>query len=161
MKVKESVNGDDTWPRFRIFSKSGLKCITSLGLLIAAWFLLTACRQERGPTVRIIVPDGFKGPIKIAETRRGTDINVEKGEYVYRIPTNGVLTVRNAAGFAQPHYEEAYWASGTSLPIYPLDAAENVATNAVLYFIGRSQSGLRFFLGTHKEMMEYIKAPPG
>jgi hypothetical protein len=139
-----------TWIRNIISCKRNLVCFLPGTVLV----LLISCSQPRGPSVRIIVPDGFKGLIKIVEDRAGVEVDLESGEYVYRIPTNGVLKVKEASGFADWHYREANYASGKPLPVYPGAPKGKVG----LFMLGTHSSGKHFlFVGTEQEKAEAMQ----
>jgi hypothetical protein len=116
--------------------------------------LLMSCSERRGPSVQIIVPEGFKGLIKIEKDQAGQEIELKDGQYVYRIPTNGVLKVKLARGFAEWHYTVACHTNGRELPVYPERGIGGIS----LFEIGSSSSGKEFlFVGTEQEKEEAMK----
>ncbi len=50
---------------------------------------------------------------------------MEGDEFVYRIPTNGVLPVKQAVGFDQRHQQHASFANGLPLPIFSTDTPDD------------------------------------
>jgi hypothetical protein len=117
-------------------------------VLLIAVLLCLSCTQKRGASVHIVVPDGFKGLVKIVKDQTGMEIELEHGEYIYRIPTNGMLKVKEPRGLSQWHYTEASYSSGKPLPVRP----ENSSGDIALFGVGSDSLGRTFFfVGTDEE----------
>lgn len=124
--------------------------LSLVGILLG----VASCTARRGPTVHLIVPDGFTGLIQILEDPSGEAASLEEGEYVYRIPIDGILKVRIILGFERWHYTVATFASGKRLPVYP----ENQPQDVALFEIGSSSSGKTFlFVGTEQQKERTMK----
>ena len=121
-----------------------LGCVFLAGIL----FGFSSCTARRGPTVRLIIPDGLTGLIQIVRDPSGAMVGLENGEYVYRIPRGGVLKVKDTLGFERWHYTKANFVSGQHLPLYPANQPQDVA----LFEVGSSSSGKKFlFVGTEQQ----------
>ncbi len=140
--------------------RHSLPCLAGSICLIFC-FLLVSCAERSGPAVRFVVPDGFRGPVQILETGGGRSIVLEGSEYVYRIPSNGILQVAKAVGFAEWHAEHASFSSGEPLRVGQTSDPEEFAGEVVFYSLGSTHTRFRFFVGTHSEMVKYVRnAPP-
>src|SRR5436190_23405931 len=130
-------------------------------LSLVTSLVLVSCVEKSGPAVRIIVPIEFRGLIRIVEEKAGGTVPIESEEFVYRIPTNGVLSVKEAVGFAQWHQQYADFSSGLPLMILSTDAPDDGSEKVALYSFGRSQKQIRFFVGTKAELVQFLKSPAG
>jgi len=130
-------------------------------LILQVCVALTGCVEKSGSPVRIVVPGEFRGLVRIVEDKSGVEVPFENGELIFRIPTNGVLTVKETVGFGEWHQEQANFSNGEPLPILPRTAPEPGPGKAALYGLGRSQKQLRFFVGTQGQMIDFLKSPSG
>lgn len=135
---------------------------SSLCLLIAIVYCWqSGCYEKRGRPIRVVIPNGLRGLVRIVEDRSGGDVPIENGEFVYAIPTNGVLLVKNATGFGEWHLDRAVYKSGEPLQMLSSDMYPSPPEAVAFYEVGRSYKELRFFLGTHDEMNQFLKSPEG
>jgi hypothetical protein len=120
--------------------------------------VLSGCIGKTGPPVQIIVPKNLSGLIRIVEDKSGMIVPFEKGEFVYRIPTNGVLVVVEAEGFAEFHKERASFSDGVPLQLRSTDSADGLPGEVAIYSLGRTSRELAFFVGTRQEMIAFLKS---
>lgn len=139
-------------------------CVKALAwgvLVLALLFCFLVCqeRQNFGPNVRIIVPNGFRGWIFFIEDRDALPVPLENGEYVIRVPMCGSLRVHDLDFETKWHTNYAQFESGTA--ISELDPApDEVATRGGAMQVDTSPEGkprtmIIQFIGTEAE---YLKA---
>jgi hypothetical protein len=131
--------------------------ISGRQFVIALSLALVGCAEPSGPPVRFEVPSGFRGAVQIVEARGGENVLRANGEYVYHIPTNGVLHVARALGLRAWHVERAFFSSGQQLPVEQTSEPERLPGEVVFYSLGTTQSRFMFFVGTHSEMLTHVK----
>jgi len=112
--------------------------------------------ERTGLPVRFVVPDGFRGRIEIIEAKDAEEVGLDRGEYLYRIPEGGILRVRKAVGFGHWHKTYAFFSSGRELSVGFTTDPEGVPGEIAFYEL----TGSRFFVGTRKEMRQYVTNPP-
>ncbi len=125
-----------------------------LRLSAAGMLVLLGCHEKEAPPIKILLTAQFRGPVHIIEAKDGSQIALEKGEYVYRIPSDGTLRVKKALGFPDWHKIFAF-RSGVQLPVRMTTDPERPGDQLVVYETG----GLNFFVGTRQEMLEFMKRP--
>lgn len=83
--------------------------VTILGLIL--WALSLSIRyaghfSNSGEPVRIIIPSGYEGEFSIVkDSVEGQDLTFERGEWVFRIPPEGILRVKDHHPFVVWHEE--------------------------------------------------------
>src|SRR5947199_3717868 len=85
-------------------------------LVLVCAFWGPACSRSSGRPVRLVIPDELTGLIKIVPDKKAPPINLKGGEWVYRVPTNGILRVRKDSGHEDWHLLRANFASGAEIP---------------------------------------------
>ena len=109
--------------------------------------------MPRGSTVRIIVPDGFRGVIKIIVDSQGAEIMQVDDTYIYKIPEHGSLHVKMIVGFDSPHHVEVSDVNGQ-----PIEAAQPGPVGGIaLFYLGRTRSKLLLFIGTQAERDSFMQ----
>ncbi|MFL5245068.1 MAG: hypothetical protein ACJ8FY_23445 [Gemmataceae bacterium] len=103
---------NDSWLSQRI----GWIALVCMILVVGGTFCLTWYANRSGPDVVIIVPNGFRGPLKLSlDPKNGTEIPMEGSRFIVRIPASGHLVIKNADPFTQWHSETAMFENGESL----------------------------------------------
>jgi hypothetical protein len=75
-------------------------------------FLVTGCNRS-GKSIHIILPNGFGGEFQIVkDSQRGQDLVEENGSWVFRIPRDGKLYVKQDWPFYQGHTETVQYENG-------------------------------------------------
>ncbi len=121
--------------------------------------LLANCAPTEGPPVRFVVPDGYLGPFEILQEKGAGEVILEHGEFVYRVPTNGMLKVAQVVGFTEWHKADAFFASGTPIPVKLTSEREQVPAELALYELWNTRTRYKFFVGSQAEMAAYVKEP--
>jgi hypothetical protein len=76
-------------------------------------FLVTAYMNRSGHPIRIVLPDGYQGHVSIIRNPvLGQDVPFENGRWVFRIPANGILRMKDDSAFFQWHTLEMFEVSG-------------------------------------------------
>lgn len=120
----------------------GRPLITVLGVLCIGCGI-----AESGPPHKYIVPDGYRGFFRIeVDAEKGEGPELVDGEYVFRIPASGVLTIADRSPFEQWHASSAAYASGTPLPTEYEAAPEEVALYSFL-----TSNSYDFLVGTEDD----------
>ena len=84
--------------------------------LVLMLFLYGFAMREGAP-VHFVVPNGFKGPIRLPlDPIAGKDIAPTNGQFVYVIPANGILAVKSFEPFQRWHKQSASYVDGTAIP---------------------------------------------
>jgi hypothetical protein len=128
--------------------------------VIVACLTLMGCERQKAPTVTFIIPDEFHGPFKVMEQKTNGAICLENGQYVYRIPTDGVVYVNRALGFREWHLAQAYFSNGKRIPVRFPDDRDVIVSNTVLYEIANTSNEFFFFIGSCEELLLYLKSQP-
>ena len=144
--------------------KQRSRAATRLSLIVALIVStgpIAGCNRSGYP-IHFVVPNGYRGPlICLIDRRRGMDVPLADGQYTYRFPENGRLTIKDDAPFRGWHGMTVTYASGT---LIPMDHEEGLPPDAVLFHgggSGRKDGGQEYlfdFVGTRAEMMEYYRA---
>ncbi len=70
----------------------------------------------------IVIPDGFKGEVKIVEDAAAPPFTHDAaGKVLFRVPDSGVLRVPSFGPFEMAHRWSAEFESGQPIPCYPDD----------------------------------------
>ena len=101
------------------------------------------------PTLIFILPDGFKGLVRISEDKNnGLDLRVKNGEYTVEIPQSGNLVVRSFKPFNHWHKEKARYKSGETI----LDQTSTSATMNLFFDLPYVEShGIYYLVGTKED----------
>lgn len=79
------------------------------------------------PDVHFILSDGYIGSFRVVlDEERGVDTKLEKGRYVYVIPSSGELRVKTFDPFLGCHKENAAYQSGQNIPDADSSTADDV-----------------------------------
>jgi hypothetical protein len=116
---------------------------------------LIAYANRSRPPVLIVVPDGYRGPVRlIIDPKNGVDMPLENGVYTYCIPNNGRLVIRDADPFRHWHTERARYANGKSLPspLSPETVGLRSLSSGSTTQGGVTESYIRFFVGTAEDV---------
>lgn len=126
-------------------------------------FGLIAYHNRSGYPIVLVVPDGYRGPVRlIIDRRQGVEVPLVDGKYTYRIPETGTLVIKDDSPFRQWHSMTAVYSSGKPIPI---DHEDNLPADAVsLHSLGsgvRTQGGkqeeyIEDFVGTKAELRKYV-----
>jgi hypothetical protein len=129
--------------------------------------MLSGCGGEpSGLPIKFIFPQGFRGGvILVIDNNRGVTVPVTNGYCEYIIPPSGKMLINESAAspFLKWHRTIAQFADGTMLPIgdeqRPLPG-DPVAFYEGTYYSGEragtKETGLRSFVGTHKEYIKFL-----
>jgi hypothetical protein len=90
-----------------------------------AAFLLFVCGSfsaceflDHGPPIHFILPDGFRGEIRIEEgVADSVDPVFERGHYTIRVPSTGLVRIKSKEVFSPWHKERAFSSRGRELPV--------------------------------------------
>jgi hypothetical protein len=136
-------------------------------LAVGGTFGITAYLDLPRPPVLIIVPNGFRGPIKLViDPKSGDHIPLVDGQYTVRIPKSGLLIIKSADPVTQWHSERAMFANGDSLP---RDYDRTFPPETIrMYFLGSRffrdgdfiQESIDYFVGNEFDFRLYQKTAP-
>jgi hypothetical protein len=139
----------------------------------ASWvlgFVLFAGCSDSGPSVEIVVPKGFTGPVWIMLDPDGQDIPLVNGRYQVVFPADGVLRARSFRPFERWHQSSARYDDGTPLPeasggtpAEPDAVAVRGGGSVVTRRDGKEIRWMPYFVGTAKQYSERpaMDFPPG
>jgi hypothetical protein len=127
--------------------------------LLFALFLVVGCREKAGsPTVRFVIPEGFKGVVEISRDPTGVDLVLENNKVSVVVPSDGRLSVKSVKLIEDAHALAAVYASGRalSLELGPSGTAGVVALHfpakrsaskpdTFLYFVGTGEGAETFY----------------
>lgn len=92
-------------------------------LLVLSAFLLYGLdcydHASSGRPVSYVVPDGFRGRIRLISDPAAPPVPLVHGVYVVTVPPSGYLHVRDLGFTTRWHYESARYRSGTRIPTDP------------------------------------------
>lgn len=134
-----------------------LRQIYMLFALVAGVMLIVGCgRVERDYHVRIVVPDGYVGLVKIIFRKDGIHVPVKEGERQFIVPESGVLVVNGPNPFVRLGTASAEFSSGGGIPSANQLLAEGKEVNAsatLLRLIGNTNDAGEFWavVGSQKE----------
>src|SRR5206468_1761434 len=106
---------------------------------VAVPFGMIAYHNRPGYPVILVIPNGYRGPVKLVVDRReGVDIPATEGAYRFIVPPGGTLPIKDAGPFHQWHTLTAVFANGGRIPHqYESNRHPEAAT---LYSLGSSTS---------------------
>jgi hypothetical protein len=129
-------------------------------LIILLVPFLTSC-QFRYPVVRLVIPNGYRGVIRVMENPNSPSVVAPDERAVYAVPKDGVLVVDSFRAFEREHIAVVEYADGLRIPFsYEANVRSNAdAANANRVFVhdlGTTYSNgeipeLRFYIGTSAE----------
>jgi len=132
-----------------------LASLAALGLLLA---MGTANSTHRSS--RFLIPDGYTGWIRIEfEVQGAPPLPMDAGQYVLRIPSDGILRTSSAEqyGFAKDHYY--YYSTQGARPLP--DSGPAVLIWGKINGEESGASGTRkyeeFFVGTEQQFRDQVK----
>jgi hypothetical protein len=131
-------------------------------ITIGVPFGMIACDSRSGYPIVMVVPEGYKGPVKLVlDRKRGVDVPLEDGKYTYHVPRSGTLLIKDDSPFLRWHSTTAMYANGKSIPIdfegtLPPDAVSySIGGYAVTTRGGKEEHYMEGFVGTKNELREY------
>lgn len=112
-KVPESPHGGSAVTKW---------VIATLVMLAGGVCLFQAMRgPSSGRPIKIVLPDAYAGPFSIVkDRRRGAELASENGVWVFEIPADGVLVVKDDAPFYQWHAQWVVDRSGRDIQVREL-----------------------------------------
>lgn len=117
-----------------------------------------ATRRNSDQGVLFVIPDGFRGVIKIQESPNAPQIAVVNKEYVYRVPSNGALLVPTTASLEHLSDVRATFANGTALPVRQTPLAEPYDDDLALHVVTIDSDGTLYLLiGSERELERLYK----
>ena len=79
---------------------------------------------------------------------------------MYAVPTNGSLVVASLEPFRVWHQIDAFVSPpGIPLPVRQTNEPETASEEIALYELASPGREIRFFVGTHAEMLAYVRKP--
>jgi hypothetical protein len=154
----------DSWLSQRV----GWFALGSMILVVGGTFGITAYLDRSGPPVVIIVPNGFRGPIKLSvDSKNGAEIPLADGRYTVRIPASGHLVIKSADPFTQWHSETAMFENGESLSKdhenrLPPEKVRLIDLGSRLSRSGHSNDeSLNYFVGNEFDFRLFKQGKPG
>ncbi|HET6575831.1 MAG TPA: hypothetical protein VFG68_19675 [Fimbriiglobus sp.] len=92
-------------------------------LLIAGFVGLAGCGSKSGPpapnmpTVEIVVPKGFTGPVWVIQDASAPDLLTADKSCQVKVPAGGVVKTRSIQTLENQHHLTAKFEDGTPLPL--------------------------------------------
>jgi hypothetical protein len=84
-------------------------------------FLLAAYANRSGSPIKFVLAPGYQGEFAIVKDRtNGTDLQFENGMWVFRIPPDGRLLVKDDYPFSIWHQESYVYSNGSAARVEPL-----------------------------------------
>lgn len=141
---------------------------------------LSSLGQCTNPEVHFILSDGYVGSFRVVlDEAHGVDTKLEKGRYVYEIPSGGELRVKTFDPFLGCHKEDAAYRNGQNIPHADSSIADdtvalrggigsgsrpingkNVGPIILTYVIGTADDERRIKLPTFSDEMPKATASP-
>lgn len=104
-----------------------------------------------GTPVHFVIPNGFKGPIRLTiDPITGKDVVPTNGQFVYAIPADGLVRVKSFEPFRVWHKETASYENGTAIP-----SEHQTWIGIVFYGGGENGQGMWWFVGTRTEFVHW------
>jgi hypothetical protein len=122
--------------------------LASLTLALLPTFV--GCNLGEGLPIHFVVPNGFRGEIRIIEDPGNGEILPKHGRWIICVlPATGILKVKSLKPFLAVHEETACYADGGVLN-------PGIDTNAIAFFglgsfASGSTNGVSYFVGTQAE----------
>jgi hypothetical protein len=109
--------------------------VTAIGLILCVAaslgpFLYAAWLNREGRPIKIVLPVGYRGEFSIVKDHiKGQDLKREDGAWVFEIPPNGVLIVKDTSPFFLRHREDIVYPDGAPARVQDLGVeAGNIIT---------------------------------
>lgn len=122
-----------------------------------ACVLATGCSApERSYGVRIIVPEGFRGTIRIVFDDSGAAPIWEEGQLVFRVPESGIVRTTGANPFLKFGDIEVVTEGGDTIVVADFDPDRDAPDEVLFRFVGGTADGRQFWavVGTEDEAGE-------
>jgi hypothetical protein len=106
--------------------EAGKRSAAGLGLLLCLAaavgpFALAARANRSGKSIKVVLPDGYRGEFSIVKDRaKGQDLRMQGGVWVFEIPAGGVLVVNDDSPFYMWHQETYVYADGRAAKVEEL-----------------------------------------
>ncbi len=110
VSLKQPVNYKHRWifPDAATRSTRIVAGVLTIALLTGfAWWLRISVQNSTHRSSRFLIPQGYKGWVRVEfEVQGAPPLPMESGQYVLKIPSNGVLRTSSAEqyGWANDHY---------------------------------------------------------
>ena|ERR1041384_4446761 len=124
-----------------------------LAVMLLGLCLCTGCNDSGAP-LHFVLPDGFKGEIRIVkDPDQGSSVREEGGRFTYIIPPDGQLRVRSLAPFSHWHKESAVFQNGGALKTGTDDNVpeDSVALRSLGTLVSDGVTTVRYYVGTKKD----------
>ena len=127
-------------------------------------FLGFGC-QPSSSKIRLIVPNYYKGPVKIKQSAEGASVKKNGGVWIFEIPSTGALEAQNTEPLRRFQIPaEAFYESGVAivwaLPVV-IGGAEH-SDEVMLRQLGTDSDGwYYFFIGTSSDARSYWEKTNG
>jgi hypothetical protein len=131
--------------RLKRISMCGYQFMRYLFIVCAALSLASGC-SDSGKPIRFVLPNDFKGEFCVVkDSVNGADLTERNGEWVFEIPPDGVLKVKNDRPLYRWHAQSASYADGREV------ACDDLGTRAGARSTGpnSSESSTNFDGTTH------------
>jgi len=130
-----------------------------MAFLFAPLALLGFGCQPSSSKIRLIVPDYYKGPVKIKQSAEGASVKKDGGIWIFEIPSTGALEAQNIEPLRRIQIpSEAVYKSGVSIPWSLPEVIGGVEpiNGVMLRQLGTDADGwYYFFIGTSSDAKAY------
>jgi hypothetical protein len=107
-------------------------------------------------TVTIVVPDGYRGLVRIDRVDGATGPRIGWFELVIEVPASGSVALPSLKFFRRFHRTRARYASGAELPVsLTLRRLEGVALQTMY---APARESIYYYVGTASELHDFVKA---
>lgn len=131
-------------------------CSIAFVIGLSAW-LTFGVHKSRRPSSRFLIPDGYVGWVRVEfEVPGAPSAPAENGQYVFRIPPDGMLRTSSPERYGWGK-DEYYYVSGSSLHKLPTDANGRLVWGQINGEQGGPSGPRRyeeFFVGTEQQFKE-------
>lgn len=151
-------------PASRLNRFVGSIAFLDLAIAVILPFGLIAYHDGQGHPISLILPKEHRGTVKlILDRRRGVDVPLEDGTYIYRIPASGVMTIRDDSPFRRWQSMRVSYGNGRRIAIADeeLTTADEVAIHSLGGFgvrteNGRTEESMQWFVGSRAEKLKFV-----
>jgi hypothetical protein len=130
-----------------------------MALLFAPFALFGFGCQPSSSKIRLILPDYYKGPVKIKQSAEGASVKKDGGVWIFEIPSTGALETQNTEPLRRIQIPgEAVYISGVTIPWALPEVIGGVepSDGVMLRQLGTDADGwYYFFIGTSSDAKSY------